>query len=222
MVTSTQQTTANPSKDSSRKLEELNREIAKVRDGSNLLSRGKRGDVVSNYQDRLDELNWCKQFLPGKTIKIDGKYGQQTFEAVKEFQKQSNLKKVDGIIGPETHDAMEKALNELGIDGLVLPPVKTPSEAQSKEDTEKAAKGEKTKPGPLISRNVPQPSSREFEPEVPTGKETCMQLANKQLNNELGLILNKQARIKKEAIGMDVALVQHSLNALHASDIASG
>lgn len=63
------------------------------------LSRyGSRGDEVVKIQTKLK--NWG--YYKGK---VDGIYGQQTYEAVKYFQRKNGLT-VDGIAGPKTLAAM--------------------------------------------------------------------------------------------------------------------
>ena len=42
----------------------------------------------------------------------DGKFGKETLVAVREFQKQAMIR-VDGIVGPETWKALEKAYNSI-------------------------------------------------------------------------------------------------------------
>lgn len=86
------------------------------------LMRGKRNDEVTKLQDifKMDE--------------IDGVFGEDTDECVREFQEFANIK-VDGIVGPETRGK----LNEL-IDGKLkgwLGCKKTVS--QEKEPTDKGS-----------------------------------------------------------------------------------
>jgi peptidoglycan hydrolase-like protein with peptidoglycan-binding domain len=46
------------------------------------------------------------------SVTIDGNFGQETDQAVREFQRRENIK-VDGVIGPQTWGAIDK----LGIAG---------------------------------------------------------------------------------------------------------
>jgi N-acetylmuramoyl-L-alanine amidase len=63
------------------------------------LSYGDQGDDIKALQERLAELN----FKPGV---IDGIFGKVTEDAVIRFQKAANLR-VDGIVGPQTRDALK-------------------------------------------------------------------------------------------------------------------
>jgi N-acetylmuramoyl-L-alanine amidase len=63
------------------------------------LSYGDQGDDIKALQERLEKLN----FKPGV---IDGTYGKVTEDAVIRFQQAANLI-VDGIVGPQTRDALK-------------------------------------------------------------------------------------------------------------------
>ncbi|HHY75496.1 MAG TPA: polysaccharide deacetylase family protein [Firmicutes bacterium] len=65
-----------------------------------LIRRGDRGDLVRLLQEALAA---C-----GYRVSADGVFGPQTESAVKEFQRQSGLY-VDGVAGPKTLAALEKA-----------------------------------------------------------------------------------------------------------------
>ena len=67
------------------------------------LRRGDTGDDVTYLQTLLCDV--------GETLKADGKFGDKTEKAVKDFQILSGLTP-DGIVGPKTWDALEKATNE--------------------------------------------------------------------------------------------------------------
>ena len=67
---------------------------------------GSRGDAVKELQRNLLELN---MYASGKPSEEDGKFGKRTYAAVKKFQSSVGIK-VDGIYGPQTQEAMAKAL----------------------------------------------------------------------------------------------------------------
>ncbi len=60
-----------------------------------------RGPAVAELQELLN--------AHGFKLRIDGDFGYITEEAVKEFQRQRNLR-IDGIIGPKTWAALKKAV----------------------------------------------------------------------------------------------------------------
>ena len=62
------------------------------------LKLGNRGADVTALQQQLNQL--------GYPCDVDGKYGEQTFEAVKAFQAANGLSRVDGIVGSETRGAL--------------------------------------------------------------------------------------------------------------------
>ena len=64
------------------------------------LKKGDTGDEVIYLQTLLCDV--------GESLAADGKFGAQTENAVKEFQRKYNLT-VDGIVGPATWDALEHA-----------------------------------------------------------------------------------------------------------------
>ncbi len=66
------------------------------------LSSGSQGSAVTQLQEDLSELG----FYPNK---IDGSFGPKTHEAVVDFQKEQGLK-TDGLVGPITQEALDKAL----------------------------------------------------------------------------------------------------------------
>ncbi|MFN9398194.1 MAG: glycoside hydrolase family protein [Dolichospermum sp.] len=78
-----------------------------------ILKQGANGAKVQKLQEILKELN----FDPGT---IDGDFGNNTIKAVKQFQSQNRLD-VDGIVGKNTQNALNKALNAL--DQLTTNPV---------------------------------------------------------------------------------------------------
>ncbi|MDB9314801.1 peptidoglycan-binding protein [Spirulina sp. CS-785/01] len=63
-----------------------------------VLRLGMEGRSVRRLQTRLQELG----ILSGT---VDGIFGEKTLEAVREFQRRSNLT-VDGVVGPATWDAL--------------------------------------------------------------------------------------------------------------------
>jgi peptidoglycan L-alanyl-D-glutamate endopeptidase CwlK len=66
-----------------------------------VLKSGSSGDAVTKLQTKLKQLG----FKPGK---IDGKFGSRTKNAVLAFQAANKLK-ADGMVGPKTLAALEKA-----------------------------------------------------------------------------------------------------------------
>ncbi|HEX7058004.1 MAG TPA: spore cortex-lytic enzyme [Bacilli bacterium] len=67
-----------------------------------ILVVGSRGDDVYELQGRLSYLGYYKG-------KIDGRFGWQTYNAVRTFQWRFGLRKVDGIVGPKTKLMLWKA-----------------------------------------------------------------------------------------------------------------
>ncbi|MCL2544767.1 MAG: peptidoglycan-binding protein [Clostridia bacterium] len=69
-----------------------------------LLKKGMQGDFIKTVQERLVELN----YLDPK--EVDGKYGDSTVKAVKEFQENNYLLpssgKADGMVGEQTYDVL--------------------------------------------------------------------------------------------------------------------
>ena len=72
----------------------------------NLLERGDRGAKIRELQTHLYELGHYHG-------KIDGDFGPKTQAAVESFQRPAHIK-VDGIVGPHTLKALDKALNYPG------------------------------------------------------------------------------------------------------------
>ena len=75
--------------------EELQKAGVNVEEGKNLptLRRGAEGDLVKLLQEQLNDfLHW--------NLTVDGKYGEKTENAVKQFQHEMGLK-ADGIVGPK-------------------------------------------------------------------------------------------------------------------------
>ena len=68
-----------------------------------MLSGGSKG---ADVQTAEDQVNAWRAENGRKPIKADGKYNQETANAVRDFQKANKLK-VDGIIGPNTHDRLQ-------------------------------------------------------------------------------------------------------------------
>lgn len=64
------------------------------------LSRGSRGTAVQGLQRALNER------LPGlRQLALDGDFGPATDARVREFQRRAHIV-VDGIVGPQTWDAL--------------------------------------------------------------------------------------------------------------------
>jgi hypothetical protein len=72
-----------------------------------VLRFGASGDAVSYLQTLLCDV--------GETLTADGKFGQQTEKAVKDFQRVYGLT-VDGVVGPKTWEALEFAAGHGGDD----------------------------------------------------------------------------------------------------------
>ncbi|MDK2879890.1 MAG: hypothetical protein PWR06_2606 [Thermoanaerobacteraceae bacterium] len=70
--------------------------------GSRILRRGMRGNDVRELQSKLQSLGY-------NVGPIDGIFGPLTEKAVMQFQKDNKLK-VDGIVGPQTYDMLEKLI----------------------------------------------------------------------------------------------------------------
>ena len=68
--------------------------------GSRVLRRGMRGEDVRELQNKLASLGY-------DVGPVDGIFGPRTERAVIEFQKNNGLK-VDGIVGPQTYDMLER------------------------------------------------------------------------------------------------------------------
>lgn len=79
-------------------------------DDKPVLKNGSNGTYVKELQTALNKLGY--KDADGKQLLVDGKFGDKTEYVVKEFQeKDSNYKsKVDGVCGPKTWAALEKAL----------------------------------------------------------------------------------------------------------------
>lgn len=71
-----------------------------VIDVATTIRAGCKGDAVKRLQEQLNMLGFnCGE--------ADGSFGNKTLQAVKEFQ-QYNMLKVDGIVGEETQEALDK------------------------------------------------------------------------------------------------------------------
>ncbi|MGI6412934.1 MAG: L,D-transpeptidase family protein [Syntrophomonadaceae bacterium] len=68
-----------------------------------LLSLGSSGSEVKDVQKKLKLLRYYK-------YKVDGYYGEKTKQAVVKFQ-QANKLSPDGIVGPQTYNALQKAVD---------------------------------------------------------------------------------------------------------------
>lgn len=73
---------------------------------SGLLETGDRGPAVQSWQERLDA--WRASQGLG-TIAADGVFGAGTRDATEQFQRAAGIA-IDGIVGPQSDDAMELAL----------------------------------------------------------------------------------------------------------------
>ncbi|MCD9030243.1 peptidoglycan-binding protein [Luteimonas sp. Y-2-2-4F] len=68
-----------------------------------------RGEAVKSLQTDLRRLGF--NGADGKPLETDGDFGRNTDHAVRAFQQSRNLE-VDGVVGPETHKALERAQQE--------------------------------------------------------------------------------------------------------------
>ncbi len=82
-----------------------------IRDGTHVLMRGHTGDTVRAAQEHLIELGILDP-ESDPLQQADGIFGAQTEAAVRRFQEQQGLEKIDGIIGEETIGALEAAAAE--------------------------------------------------------------------------------------------------------------
>lgn len=82
-----------------------------------ILKQGANGAKVQQLQEILTALN----FDPGT---IDGDFGNNTLKAVKQFQSQNGLN-VDGIVGKNTQNALNKALDQLTTNPVAPPTPQT-------------------------------------------------------------------------------------------------
>ena len=73
---------------------------------STLLRKGSKGANVKELQENLMSLGYS---MP--RYGADGDFGTETYEAVKKFQRDNKLE-VDGVVGKNTREAIEKALAE--------------------------------------------------------------------------------------------------------------
>lgn len=79
------------------------------------LRKGDSGEAVTYLQTLLCDV--------GETLTADGKFGSKTEQAVKDFQRAYGLT-VDGVVGPKTWDALEKATGhnpDNDEDGAIIP-----------------------------------------------------------------------------------------------------
>ena len=73
-----------------------------------ILNIGDRGASVKSLQEKLIKLGYdCGE------LGADGDFGNSTYQAVRKFQKAAKIG-VDGIVGPNTLDAIDKAIEGLG------------------------------------------------------------------------------------------------------------
>ena len=82
-------------------------------DSGEILKQGANGAKVQQLQEILKALN----FDPGT---IDGDFGNNTLKAVKQFQSQNGLE-ADGIVGKNTQNALNNALDQLTTDPVLSP-----------------------------------------------------------------------------------------------------
>jgi peptidoglycan hydrolase-like protein with peptidoglycan-binding domain len=89
-------------------------------DDQDLLQLGSRGSAVVTLQQRLERLGYY-------TSAVDGRYGEATAAAVREFQAQHNLP-VDGMVVAATWQALSDALSaQASVFPVELPAVIPPT-----------------------------------------------------------------------------------------------
>lgn len=76
------------------------------------LRRGDSGEAVTYLQTLMCDV--------GETLTVDGKFGDKTEKAVRDFQRLYGLT-VDGVVGPMTWAALEKATGHDEEDEIILP-----------------------------------------------------------------------------------------------------
>jgi lysozyme len=86
-------------------------------DSGEILKQGANGAKVQQLQEILKALN-CD---PGT---IDGDFGNNTLKAVKQFQSQNGLE-ADGIVGKNTQNALNNALDQLTTNPVLSPTPQT-------------------------------------------------------------------------------------------------
>lgn len=96
-------------------------EMTNVQNKGPVLKRGSTGGDVYDLQGRL-------RFLGFYYGKIDGKYGERTYRAVRLFQYEFGIK-IDGIAGPETLTKLRKATSNYHPSKIERKPTQTPSKS---------------------------------------------------------------------------------------------
>lgn len=76
-----------------------------------ILRKGNEGEAVTDLQQALVESGYDVGKRPDGTPMVDGKYGRETLSAVRAFQHDNGLKP-DGIVGPQTWDALRNAADD--------------------------------------------------------------------------------------------------------------
>lgn len=76
------------------------------------IRRGNKGDYVKEAQTMLKKLGYNLG-----TYGVDGDYGKMTESAIRDFQKANKLNP-DGVCGPMTWDALQKACDRISSDSL--------------------------------------------------------------------------------------------------------
>lgn len=71
-----------------------------------VLRAGEKGEDTRHLQDALNNFGYRDK--EGRALKEDGHFGDRTKEAVQAFQQAHGLK-ADGVVGPQTFDALKKA-----------------------------------------------------------------------------------------------------------------
>ena len=92
-----------PSPDPKNVLAEVAKFVEACRD--TVVRKGHRGPVVEFLQTQLDKDGYrlSRGRKPGAGI--DGDFGKMTDKAVRQFQKDEDLK-IDGVVGPQTWDVL--------------------------------------------------------------------------------------------------------------------
>ena len=79
---------------------------SKRNDGGNVLRHGEKSDSIRQLQDALN--NYGYRDKEGRALREDGGFGDRTREAVQAYQQAHGLK-ADGIVGPQTLEALRKS-----------------------------------------------------------------------------------------------------------------
>lgn len=91
------------------------------------IGRGAHGGGVLMIQGALLDLGFKLPRSTRKTGKPDGIFGQESAQAMSDYQKSRKLKNVDGVVGRETMEALDKDMLALAHPASLSPPVPVPA-----------------------------------------------------------------------------------------------